>query len=503
MPAIRPSIPGLHSETDSATSHRVFSVWDIIGDHTGAVSPTLGNPATDTVNKTGGYMVVINAAYKTDTAFLDTVPNLCPNTYYEYSAWFRNICSRCGCDSNGHGAGVSTPKYIPTDSITKDSSGVHPNLTFSVNGYDYYTSGNILYTGTWVKKGFTYLTGPNQTSMIIHIRNNAPGGGGNDWAIDDIGVASCSPNISLTPAKPDTICMGGDDTVRFKVTSFFDNYADWRLEKSVDNGVTWTSPGLDTLGKAPNDSTAPTLNPSTGQYEYLVTRYYRLGTADTLIKYRITVASTTTNLGNSSCSFITSAPKIIRAVNCMILLPTNIIGFAGKLKDGLANLQWTSSNETGKIEYVIERSDDQYHFTPVGTVNGRAVEGAGAGYSFIDPQPVTSQSFYRIKIVSDASYKYSNVLMLSESAIDLTVRSVVNPFTDRVSLDMTVPEDGLAGFSVLDMYGKLVKYEKQQVNKGLNSVNLMGLSGLSAGIYTLQVQYADKIISKRIVKLHP
>lgn len=28
------------------TTHRVFSVWDIIGDHTGAVSPTLGNPGS-------------------------------------------------------------------------------------------------------------------------------------------------------------------------------------------------------------------------------------------------------------------------------------------------------------------------------------------------------------------------------------------------------------------------------------------------------------------------
>ncbi len=227
MRAIRASntwaIPDL-----STTSHRVFGVWDIIGDHTGAVSPSLGNPATDTVNGTGGYMVVINAAYKTDTAFLDTVSNLCPNTYYEYSAWFRNICSRCGCDSNGHGAGVSTPKYIPTDSATKDSSGVHPNLTFSVNGYDYYTSGNILYTGTWVKKGFTYLTVPVKPAWSFISETMHP------EVVVTTGPLTISawpvalPNITLTPAKPDTLCMGGDDTVRFKVTSFFDNYAVWK-----------------------------------------------------------------------------------------------------------------------------------------------------------------------------------------------------------------------------------------------------------------------------------
>ncbi len=131
-------------------------------------------------------MAVINSSYKTGITFLDTINNLCPNTYYQYSAWFRNICSTCACDSNGKGPG--NVGYIPTG--PGDSSGVHPNLTFNVNGYDYYTTGDMPYTGQWIQKGFTYLTGPTQTSMIIYVRNNAPGGGGNDWALDDISVAS-------------------------------------------------------------------------------------------------------------------------------------------------------------------------------------------------------------------------------------------------------------------------------------------------------------------------
>ena len=148
----------------SVPSHRVFGVWDIIGDHTGAVSPTLGNPAADTVaNPNAGYMLVVNAAYRIDSAFQHTISNLCPNTYYEISCWMRNICSKCGCDSNGTGA--SGAGYLPT--APTDSSGVYPNLTFEVDGLDYYTSGNLKYTGQWVKKGFTFLTGPAQTSFVL------------------------------------------------------------------------------------------------------------------------------------------------------------------------------------------------------------------------------------------------------------------------------------------------------------------------------------------------
>ncbi|MES1218138.1 MAG: hypothetical protein ABUT20_21715, partial [Bacteroidota bacterium] len=61
----------------SSPSHRVFGVWDIIGDHTGAAVPTAGNPATAS-GATGGYMLVVNAAYRIDSAFQQTISNLCP-----------------------------------------------------------------------------------------------------------------------------------------------------------------------------------------------------------------------------------------------------------------------------------------------------------------------------------------------------------------------------------------------------------------------------------------
>ena len=199
---------------NSSPTHRVFNLWDISGDHTGATNTSKGNPPCDPTKPVSatnpcGYMLVVNSAYRTDTAFQYTVSNLCPNTYYEISAWLKNICYKCGCDSNG--VGSSTAGYIP--SATNDSSGVQPNLTFDINGIDYYTTGNIAYGGlapstqtgsdsnnTWVKRGFTYLTGASQTSMKLTIRNNAPGGGGNDWAMDDISLATCLPNMQYSPS---------------------------------------------------------------------------------------------------------------------------------------------------------------------------------------------------------------------------------------------------------------------------------------------------------------
>jgi hypothetical protein len=129
---------------NSTPTHRVFNVWDIIGHHTGATDPYAGNAPGNNTNASG-YMLVINAAYRIDSAFQQTISGLCPNTYYEIACWVRNICSKCGCDVNGVGATSGSSAYIPT--APGDSSGVYPNLTFEVDGADYYTTGNLLYTG--------------------------------------------------------------------------------------------------------------------------------------------------------------------------------------------------------------------------------------------------------------------------------------------------------------------------------------------------------------------
>ncbi|HLG38152.1 MAG TPA: hypothetical protein VI461_00740, partial [Chitinophagaceae bacterium] len=182
--SINPNLP-------QPNAARVFNVWDITGDHTNAVSPAAGNPPADTtvVGSTAGYALIINASYETNKAFNQTITNLCEDTYYEFSAWFKNICRRCGCDSSGKGTFAAG--YVPGPG--NDSSGVRPNLSFTIDGEEFYTSGNIPYSGTWVKKGFIYKTKPGQTFMNVTIRNNAPGGGGNDWAIDDIVIATCLP----------------------------------------------------------------------------------------------------------------------------------------------------------------------------------------------------------------------------------------------------------------------------------------------------------------------
>lgn len=178
---IKNSSPTEYTGGSPAITDKVFGIWDIAGDHTGTYDGIGNPPAGSGVN--GGYMLLVNASYAPNSIFSTTVSGLMTNTTYTLSFWLRNICSMCG--------------YNPATGNPDPSPGVKPNLAFEVNGLDLYTTGDLTYTGEWVEKSFTFNSGP-LTSANITIKNNAPGGGGNDWQLDDISITSC---LSILPVK--------------------------------------------------------------------------------------------------------------------------------------------------------------------------------------------------------------------------------------------------------------------------------------------------------------
>lgn len=166
--------PTQYTGTTPATTDRVFGDWDVIGDHTGSSTGTGNSPAAK--NALGGYMLAVNGTYAPSSFFATTVSGLATNTEYTVSFWVYNLCSDCGANPSTGGAS-GTP-------------GVLPNIAFSLNNTDYYNTGQLSYSGQWIESNFTFNSGA-ATSYNINIRNNAPGGGGNDFAIDDISVATC------------------------------------------------------------------------------------------------------------------------------------------------------------------------------------------------------------------------------------------------------------------------------------------------------------------------
>jgi hypothetical protein len=474
----------------SAPSHRVFQLWDIIGDHTGAVNPFLGNPPADTVNKNnGGYMLVINASYRIDSAFNQTITGLCPNTYYEFSLWIRNICSKCGCDSNGKGA-TGGAGYIPTG--TGDSSGVKPNLTLAINGVDYYTTGDVQYNGLWVKKGFTYLTGPSQTTLTAMVRNNAPGGGGNDWAIDDIALANCPPNLTMLPSPNVTVCDGNQVDISSVVTSYFSNYVYWQWEKSTDNGVTWTNTGVSGVG-------SPTL--VAGQWQYTaVYPSFLAGAAMNNTMYRLKVASSPGNLGATACAFTASTTITVLTNTCLALPGPEVNTFSGSLQNQTALLQWSTTSEKPGEWFSLERSSDGIHFTGIQDLPADG-NSNGSNYQYTDPNIVSGYAWYRLRITSSEGMRYSKTIALFSKAASFDFRLIGNPVVNSVVLQGASATDRPVRLLLMNAVGTILQNKEWFIRAGANTITVDGLASLPSGTYILQMQAGQDIKQFKLIKL--
>lgn len=492
----------------NSPNYRQFSNWDIIGDHTGATNQAKGNPPCDTTQPVSaanpcGYMLVINSAYRTDTAFQYSVSNLCPNTYYELSAWVRNMCYKCGCDSNGNAA--SNGAYIP--SATNDSSGVQPNLAFEINGTDYFTTGNLRYTGTtaagsdttnqWVKKGFIYRTGPSESSFVLGIRNNAPGGGGNDWVIDDISLATCLPRMNFYPALTPSLCAGTSITLIDTVRSFYNSYTHYKWQRSTNGGATWNDlPG--TTGVA-----TPTWNGSAYQYltGYVVTPAFT-SMSNNGDRYRVIVATTAANLSDSRCQ-VTDGTSIItlNIINCGVVLKTDLLSFNGKLVNSRTNLSWTTSREYEPVRFDIERSHDGRNFSRIATVEGYHRNVESNQYSFVDPVVVNKNAFYRLSIFSPGDRaKISRIIHVYSGRSEFDVNNVVNPFADELLFEVSLPLNEMIDVELVDLFGKTVRKRTYGGYSGSNSLSIKNTAALPAGMYILSVKTKDKSIIRKVVK---
>lgn len=435
-----------------------------------------------------------------------TITNLCPNTYYEISAWLRNICYKCGCDSVGRNH--SNAGYIPF--AANDSSGVPPNLAFQIDGQDYYTTGNIYYTGTgpgitqeasdsvnsWVKRGFVYKTGASQTSLELLIRNNAPGGGGNDWAIDDIVVATCSPDITVVPGPNPFVCDSNTVDMGALIDSYYDNYVYYRWEVSTDNGATWSTTGVS------GGPETPAWNGSSWEYsiDYPTFIAYQ---PDSGSQYRVVVASSASNLGSASCRFTNGATITLTVDSCTMPLNADILSFDGKNENNMGVLNWTTTREEEPVNYEVQRSKDASHFTRIGAVQGYNDPSIETNhYTFTDPEQLDGQTWYRLKAIKSRSgnLKYSKVIQLVDFNAGLEIRSLVNPFTSVINFDLVTAKDGMVQVDIMDQYQHRLKTGSYYITKGVNKIQIPNTGNMPAGIYYLRVGADHSTLYRKIIK---
>lgn len=163
-----------------------------------------------------GYMMVVNASVEPSLFYEQTVDGLCENTLYVFSVDIINMIR------------VGVPDHI------------RPNVSFLIDNLVGFTSGEIPQDAVWHNYGFTFTTAPGQTTVQLSLQNNAPGGIGNDLALDNISFRPCGPEAFILPETIANICEDGDPII-LDATVIGDQYTtpvfQWQLSR--DEGATW------------------------------------------------------------------------------------------------------------------------------------------------------------------------------------------------------------------------------------------------------------------------
>lgn len=173
-------------------------------------------PIRDNSRSSNGYMMVVNASFEPGLFYEETITGLCDDVLYEFSADIINLI-----------ASFSTDR-------------IDPNVSFLLNDEVVFSTGIIPKNERWNTYGFTFTTNPGQTTMKLSLRNNAPGGIGNDLALDNITFRPCGATALILPTTVANICKDGEPiniSATVEGAAFEDIFVQW--QESFDEGDSW------------------------------------------------------------------------------------------------------------------------------------------------------------------------------------------------------------------------------------------------------------------------
>ncbi len=308
----------------NSTSGCFGNTWLTVRDHTGNAN---------------GYFMLVNASYQPSDFYLDTVKGLCPNTTFEFAAWILNMLVPGSCNGTG----------------------ILPNITFNIET----TSGAVLQSyntgdigtnsfATWKQYGFYFTTPAGVTNVVLRMTNNAPGGCGNDLALDDITFRPCGPLVTASIAANNgtmiSLCEGDPTVLAFNsIVSAGYNAPAYQWQVSTDSGATWNNISGATATSYTRQPTAP------GVYSYRM----NVAEAGNIMLSTCRVASNIISVTINPNPTITATSLGQKCAGASLFL--NVVGGTGYSWTGPGG--FSSSSQADTITSAATSSSGTYYVT--------------------------------------------------------------------------------------------------------------------------------------------
>lgn len=333
---------------------------------------------TDHTGDANGYFMLINASYQPSDFYVQTINGLCSGTTYQFSAWVINVMK---------------------------NAGIAPNITFSIEKTDgtvlqSFNSGDIPQSSSpvWKQYGMFFTTPVGVTSVVIRMKNNAPGGNGNDLALDDISFRPAGP-LTSTIANGQTdsinICQSTVQLTSSIETCYLTNEYQWQLSKN--NGA-WAD-----IAGATNAAYTVPVQPA-GNYKYRL-----------LVAQSGNIQISTCRVYSNTTTVVVVPDATVRNVNTTICSGQNYVLPSGVMVNAAGNYKDTVRYSFG-CDSLITNLNLGVQFPTM--VSKSAVICSGQTYTLPSGKMVSSSGIYQDTV----QYKSNCDSVIS--TIDLTVKQL-------------------------------------------------------------------------------
>lgn len=396
---------------------------------------------TDHTGNSNGRMMVVNADVRSNKIYTDKINISCGNLKYSLFAFVSNIANSTYddfCDAFG---GTVKPKL--TFTVKDAASGlIITNLTTPE-----ITSSN------WTQYGMKFVmpatvNGNPVSQIIIEITNNAPGGCGNDLAIDDIQFGLCDPTPTVS-VNNSAGCTNGVTTFSAALSdpTVISGPLEYQWQRSNNGTSGWTNiTGANSvdytisplqpsdIGKyyrvmvaaagnitnatcrytsnsfqltAKLSSTAPTgidASPAQttcpGNAVNLTVQGGSLGTNAVWRWYRNSCGDTLIGTGNmisvlptETTTYYVRAEGDCNTTGCAqvtinlipcVILPVDFLQFSAVQRAHSIDLDWRIITSEQISHFEVERSEDGSHFKKIGTITGSVQKNTAVKFSYQD-----------------------------------------------------------------------------------------------------------------------
>ena len=149
---------------------------------------------------------------------------------------------------------------------------------------------------------------------------------------------------------------------------------------------------------------------STAAYELVVARY----DATAWNSFSATPINPATAItGTAVSSTLTSFGTFTFGLKPTSVVPVKLISFNGKLLNGMADLSWTTAQESEMIGYEVQESSDATHFNTIGFVEAKNLM-AVSSYHFSGTRIIANKSYFRILMMNrDGKSDFSQIICLT------------------------------------------------------------------------------------------